>query len=76
MSLKQAPSQTPVANGAQAEPGGNPLAKQSASRWQSVQAMPLPMVTSAQKTLPAVVWRQRQFALSLQVCSVGFAAVQ
>jgi hypothetical protein len=66
MPFGQEPAQAPEDTGAQAVPGGNPSAMQSASRWQSAQAMP-----GEQTLLPAVVRKQWQSARLLQAVLIG-----
>ncbi len=75
MPLSQVPAHAPVAKGTQAEPGGSPNARQSASFLQSAQ--PLTRAASdPQKVLPPVVSRQTQLIESLQSACAGSAALQ
>ncbi len=69
----QLPAQIPVANGAHADPGANPNASQSLSRWQAAQPL-AGMLFSPQNRLPAVVRKHTQVVELLQTVCPGFAA--
>ena len=70
MPLAQMPAQVPVAQGTHADPGANPNAWQSLSRWQAAQSL-TPTAVVAQKLLSAVVRTHRQPGVLLQGAGAG-----
>jgi hypothetical protein len=75
MPVGQLPAQLPAANGAHADPGGNPSFRQSASRLQVVHAL-VPTPNAPQKELSAVVRVQPQSVALLQRVSARLTASQ